>query len=146
MLLLKRQQADYKPPFDLIDFSVNVERRHGADVIAEAMVKIKVGDEVLHTAGEGDGPVHALDIALRKALVAHFPVINQFHLTDYKVRILNGNKGTQAITRVLIDTQNGYHRWSTVGASANIIEASWQALADAIEYGLFTTIEEGQAA
>ena len=146
MLLLKRQQSDYQPPFKLIDFSVNVERRHDADVIAEAMVKIKVGDEVLHTAGEGDGPVHALDIALRKALVAHFPVINQFHLTDYKVRILNGNKGTQAITRVLIDTQNGYHRWSTVGASANIIEASWQALADAIEYGLFTTIEEGQAA
>lgn len=145
MLLLKRQQVDYQPPFKLIDFSVNVERRHDTDVIAEAMVKIKVGDEVLHTAGEGDGPVHALDIALRKALVAHFPVINQFHLTDYKVRILNGNKGTQAITRVLIDTQNGYHRWSTVGASANIIEASWQALADAIEYGLFTTIEEGQA-
>jgi 2-isopropylmalate synthase len=145
MLLLKRQQADYQPPFKLIDFSVNVERRHDADVIAEAMVKIKVGDEIFHTAGEGDGPVHALDIALRKALVAHFPVINQFHLTDYKVRILNGNKGTQAITRVLIDTQNGYHRWSTVGASANIIEASWQALADAIEYGLFTTITEGQA-
>ena len=146
VLLFKRQQANYQPPFELIDFSVSVERRQKRGIIAEAMVKVRVGDEVLHTAGEGCGPVHALDVALRKALVANYPIIDQFHLMDYKVRILNGNLGTQAITRVLIDTQNGYHRWSTVGASPNIIEASWQALADAIEYGLMTTVEEVPAA
>jgi 2-isopropylmalate synthase len=146
ILLLKRQQADYKAPFELIDFSVNVERRQKRGVIAEAMVKIQVGDEIFHTAGEGCGPVHALDVALRKALVANYPVINQFHLMDYKVRILDGALATQAITRVLIDTQNGFHRWSTVGASANIIEASWQALADAVEYGLMTTGIETQTA
>jgi len=136
LLLVKRQKKDYKPPFELLDFSVNVQRRQLRGVISEAMVKVKIDEEVLYTAGEGDGPVHALDIALRKALISHFPIISQFHLTDYKVRILDGNLGTQAVTRVLIDTQNGSHHWSTVGASANIIEASWLALADAIEYGL----------
>jgi 2-isopropylmalate synthase len=142
MLLLKRQQADYQPPFELIDFTVNVDYRQKRGIITEAMVKVRVGDKVLHTAGEGCGPVHALDVAMRKALVADFPLIAQFHLTDYKVRILNGNLGTEAITRVLIDTQNGYHSWSTVGASSNIIEASWQALADSIEYGLLTITDE----
>lgn len=129
----------------MIDFSVSVERRQKRGVIAEAMVKIRLGDEILHTAGEGKGPVHALDVALRKALVAHYPIICQFHLTDYKVRILNGNQGTEAITRVLIDTQNGYHRWCTVGASFNIIEASWQALADSFEYGLMTIENKASA-
>jgi 2-isopropylmalate synthase len=143
MLLLKRQQADYQPPFELIDFSVSVEQRQGRGIITEATVKLRVGGKVLHTAGDGCGPVHALDVAMRKALVEDFPLIEQFHLTDYKVRILNGNLGTQAITRVLIDTHNGYHGWSTVGAGPNIIEASWQALADSIEYGLLTTT--GQA-
>jgi 2-isopropylmalate synthase len=143
MLLLKRQQADYQPPFELIDFSVSVEQRQGRGIITEATVKLRVGGKVLHTAGDGCGPVHALDVAMRKALVEDFPLIEQFHLTDYKVRILNGNLGTQAITRVLIDTHNGYHGWSTVGAGPNIIEASWQALADSIEYGLSTTV--GQA-
>ncbi len=139
MLLLKRQQADYKAPFELIDFSVSVEQRQQRGIITEATVKLRVGEKVLHTAGDGCGPVHALDVAMRKALVEDFPVIGQFHLTDYKVRILNGSLGTQAITRVLIDTHNGYHGWSTVGAGPNIIEASWQALADSIEYGLLTT-------
>jgi 2-isopropylmalate synthase len=146
VLLFKRQHADYKAPFELIDFSVSVEHRQKRGIIAEAMVKVRVGDEVFHTAGEGCGPVHALDMALRKALAANYPIIHQFHLMDYKVRILNGNLGTQAITRVLIDTQNGHHRWSTVGASPNIIEASWQALTDAIEYGLMTTLEKVQIA
>jgi 2-isopropylmalate synthase len=80
--------------------------------------------------------VNALDQALRKALVPHYPALAGFRLADYKVRILDGNKGTGAITRVLIDTHDGTRRWTTVGASANIIEASWRALADAIEYGL----------
>jgi 2-isopropylmalate synthase len=146
MLLLKREQPDYKPPFELIDFTVSVEHRQKRGIITEATVKVRVGDKVLHTAGEGCGPVHALDVAMRKALVDDFPMISHFHLTDYKVRILNGNMGTEATTRVLIDTHNGHSDWSTVGASSNIIEASWQALADSIEYGLLTTTEEVVAA
>jgi 2-isopropylmalate synthase len=136
ILLMCRQEANYQPPFELIDFSVNVQHRQKRGLIAEAMVKVKVGEEVFQTAGEGDGPVHALDVSLRKALIGNFPVIEHFHLTDYKVRILNGNAGTEAVTRVLIDTQNSTSAWSTVGASTNIIEASWQALADSFEYGL----------
>jgi len=137
-LMLKRQQPDYSPPFEMIDFSANVEHRQGRGIFAEATMKVRVptGGEVIHTAAEGNGPVNALDAALRKALVSHYPAIAKFHLADYKVRILDGNNGTAATTRVLIDTQNGAKRWSTVGASANIIEASWRALADSVEYGL----------
>jgi len=135
-LMLKRQSSDYTPPFEMIDFTVNVEHRQGRGIFAEATVKIRVNGEIIHTAAEGDGPVNALDIALRKALAAHYPSIAKFHLSDYKVRILDGDNGTSATTRVLIDTQNGTKRWSTVGASVNIIEASWRALADSFEYGL----------
>ena len=135
-MMLKRQQADYKPPFELLDFFVNVEHRQGRGIFAEATVKVTVEGEVIHTAAEGNGPVNALDTALRKALIPKYPQMAAFHLADYKVRILDGENGTQAITRVLIDTQNGTKRWSTVGASANIIEASWCALADSVEYGL----------
>ncbi len=135
-MMLKRQEMHYQPPFELIDFLVNVEHRSGRGIFAEAMVKVRVKGEVLHTAAEGNGPVNALDLALRKALLPYYPVIDQFHLADYKVRILDGNNGTSAITRVLIDTQNGSRRWSTVGASTNIIEASWRALVDSVEYGL----------
>jgi 2-isopropylmalate synthase len=135
-MMLKRQQSGYTPPFELIDFSVNVEHRLGRGIFAEAAVKVRVGGEILHTVAEGNGPVNALDKALRKALVAHYPALAHFQLADYKVRILDGNNGTAATTRVLIDTQNGAKRWSTVGASANIIEASWRALADSVEYGL----------
>jgi len=119
-----------------MDFSVIVEHRAGRGMLAEATVKVRVAGEVQHTAAEGNGPVNALDAALRKALITHYPAIASFQLADYKVRILDGNNGTAATTRVLIDTQNGTKRWSTVGASANIIEASWRALADAVEYGL----------
>ncbi len=135
-MMLKRQQPDYKPLFELVDFLVNVEHRQGRGIFAEAMVKLKVGDEVMHTAAEGNGPVNALDLALRKALMGHYPQLASFQLADYKVRILDGQDGTEAITRVLIDTRNTTRLWSTVGASANIIEASWQALIDAVEYGL----------
>jgi 2-isopropylmalate synthase len=135
-LMLRRQQPGYEQPFELIDFAVNVEHRRGRGIFAEATVKVRVGGEVQHTVAEGNGPVNALDAALRKALVTHYPAIAGFHLADYKVRILDGDNGTAATTRVLIDTQNGARRWSTVGASPNIIEASWRALADAVEYGL----------
>jgi 2-isopropylmalate synthase len=97
---------------------------------------VKVEGQVVHTAADGDGPVDALDAALRKALAPHYPEVQELHLTDYKVRILDSTNGTGAITRVLIDTHRGGETWSTVGASTNIIEASWRALVDAIEYGL----------
>jgi 2-isopropylmalate synthase len=120
----------------LIDFSAEVEHRQGRGIFAEATVKVRVDGEVIHTAAEGNGPVNALDLALRKALVGRYPSINNFQLVDYKVRILDGHNGTNATTRVLIETQNGSKSWSTVGASTNIIEASWQALVDSVEYGL----------
>jgi 2-isopropylmalate synthase len=135
-MMLKRQEYGYKPPFDLIDFSVNVEHRDKRGIFAEATVKVRVQGEVLHTAAEGNGPVNALDNALRKALIGYYPQLEGFHLSDYKVRILDSDHGTEAITRVLIDTRNSTSRWSTVGASTNIIEASWRALADSMEYGL----------
>jgi 2-isopropylmalate synthase len=135
-LMLKRHQAGYTAPFEMIDFSAIVENRQGRGLFAEATVKVCVKGEIFHTAAEGDGPVNALDSALRKALEVHYPQINTFHLDDYKVRILNGDAGTAASTRVLIDTLSDGKRWSTVGASTNIIEASWRALVDSIEYGL----------
>ncbi|HET7145032.1 MAG TPA: citramalate synthase [Anaerolineales bacterium] len=135
-MMLKRQEYGYKPPFELVDFFVNVEHRQGRGIFAEAMVKVRVQGELLHTAAEGNGPVNAMDNALRKALVGYYPQVAKFHLSDYKVRILDSDHGTEAITRVLIDTRNDTGRWSTVGASTNIIEASWRALADSIEYGL----------
>ena len=140
-MMLRRQQADYKPLFELIDFFVNVEHRQGRGIFAEAMVKVRVNGEILHTAAEGNGPVNALDIALRKALQTTYPLLATFHLADFKVRIMDSEQGSEAITRVLIDTQNGTKRWSTVGASANIIEASWQALVDSIEYGLMVAVK-----
>jgi 2-isopropylmalate synthase len=133
---LHRAKPDYKPIFTLIDFTVIVEDRRGRGGVAEAMVKIEIDGEIIHTAAEGNGPVNALDMALRKALVPRYPLITDFQLADYKVRILDGNNGTAAVTRVLIETQNGHRRWNTVGAGANIIRASWLALVDSVEYGL----------
>jgi 2-isopropylmalate synthase len=135
-LMIHRQNSDYVPPFELIDYSATVEHRRGRGVFAEAMVKVQVENEVIHTVAEGNGPVNALDSALRKGLIPVYPRLAEFQLADYKVRIIDGNNGTAATTRVLIDSQNGHNRWSTVGASPNIIEASWLALYDSIEYGL----------
>ena len=144
-MLMKRAQPGYAPPFQLVDFLVNVEHRAGRGLFSEAMVKVRVDGEVLHTAAEGDGPVDALDAALRKALLPRYPGIAELQLADYKVRILDGQNGTGAVTRVLVDTQRGGRRWSTVGASTNIIEASWRAIVDAIEYGLTVAPAEGGA-
>jgi 2-isopropylmalate synthase len=135
-LLMARNQPDYEPPFEVLDFQASVGRRRGGGMFAEATVKVQIGDEVVHTAGEGNGPVSALDSALRKALKPFFPEVAEIHLSDYKVRILDGRSGTEATTRVLIDSQSAHDSWSTVGASSNIIEASLQALVDSIEYGL----------
>ncbi len=144
-LLLKRLEPGYEPPFTLVDYAVMVENREGRGTFAEATVKLAVEDEILHTAGEGNGPVNALDSALRKALTPVYQELESFKLADYKVRILDGQRGTAATTRVLIDTRNGHHRWSTVGASTNIIEASWIALADSVEYGLLLAAPDGRA-
>ncbi|MFV1857792.1 MAG: citramalate synthase [Anaerolineales bacterium] len=135
-MLLKRQTDDYVAPFELIDYAVVVENRAGRGTFAEATVKVDVDGELVHTAAEGNGPVNALDAALRKALTPIYPALSSFHLVDYKVRIVDGQNGTAATTRVIIDSRNGSQEWSTVGASANIIEASWQALVDSIDYGL----------
>ena len=135
-LMLHRLRPDYVRPFTLIDYFLINEHRHGRGLLSEAMVKIKVGDEVKFTAAEGNGPVDALSTALRASLVGSFPVLEGVRLSDYKVRILNGDEGTAAITRVLIDFHAGIETWTTVGASPNIIEASWRALSDSMEYAL----------
>lgn len=143
---LHRAQPGYKPIFELIDFTTIVEDRRGRGPLAEAMVKIDIEGDVVHTAAEGNGPVNALDLALRKALRPHYPHIADFHLADYKVRILDPGEGTAATTRVMIDTQMGTKRWSTVGAGSNIIRASWMALMDSVEYGLAIAVPEAKAA
>ena len=135
-IMLQRLQEDYHPPFELVDFTVIVEHRQGRGMLAEAMVKVRVDGQVVHTAAEGNGPVSALDAALRKALEDYYPKLRQVRLSDYKVRILDSDNGTGAAVRVLIDTKNGTRQWSTVGASTNIIEASWRALADSMEFAL----------
>ncbi|MFW6197425.1 MAG: citramalate synthase [Myxococcota bacterium] len=135
-LLVQREADEYRPLFEVLDFRAESGQRTGAEPYAEATVKVRVGDEVVHTAAEGNGPVSALDRALRKALAPFFPEIDAFHLADYKVRILDGTEGTAATTRVLIDHRDEHRSWSTVGASSNIIEASFHALVDGIEFGL----------
>ena len=135
-LLVRRAAADYTPPFTLVDVMIVVEQRRGVDMLAEATVKLRVGDEVYHTAAEGNGPVNALDQAMRKALLPSYPELADVHLVDYKVRILDSDSATGATTRVLLEAARGDERWTTVGCSANIIEASWQALADSLELPL----------
>ncbi|NOX61182.1 MAG: citramalate synthase [Chloroflexi bacterium] len=135
-LMLRRTQPDYKPPFEMIDFTTNVEHRRGRGLFSEATVKVQVDDKIFHEVAEGNGPVNALNLALRKALERIYPQLKSVHLADYKVRILDTHEGTAATTRVLIDFTDGERRWTTVGASTNIIEASWQALADGLEYAL----------
>ena len=136
-MLLHRAEPGYTAPFEMLDFMVVVEHREGRGLFAEATIKVRVGGHVFHTVAEGNGPVNALDAALRKALASTYPHLAAFDLADYKVHILDGERGTAATTRVLIDMQNETRRWTTVGASPNIIEASWLALADAVEYGLW---------
>ncbi len=135
-LMLRRTHPAYVPPFELIDYKVMVMQRRTRGLSAEATVKVRVGPKHLHTVAEGNGPVNALDAALRKALKDVYPRLHGIRLVDYKVRILNGENATAAITRVLIESKSGTRHWSTVGASTNIIEASWRALIDSMEYAL----------
>ena len=142
---LRRAALDYKPLFNLLDFTVIVEDRRGRGQLAEAMVKLDVDGDVVHTAAEGNGPVNALDLALRKALLPNYPALRDIQLVDYKVRILDSQNATGAMTRVLIDSYNGSERWSTVGAGTDIIGASWLALVDSLEYGLSIAEEKTEA-
>ncbi len=142
-LLVYRAQPGYQAPFELVDFMVVVEKRRRSptrrdpdEALSEAMVKVKVGDEIVHTVAEGNGPVNALDQALRRALLGFFPELAAIRLVDYKVRILEGNTGTESQVRVLIESSDGNTDWTTVGSSTNIIEASYLAVADSLEYWL----------
>ena len=135
-LLLRRTRTGYQSPFELVDFHVLVTTGRDGGMASEATVKVRVHDEVIHTAAEGNGPVNALDKAVRKALLPFFPKLAEVYLTDYKVRILDGDAATGSQTRVLVSSSNGRKTWTTVGSSTNIIEASWMALADSLEYAL----------
>jgi len=136
-LLIRRNSPGYVAPFRILDYTCLVEQRAGRELLAECTVKVEVAGEVLHTAAEGNGPVNALDGALRKALGAFYPVLDAVHLVDYKVRILDGTTATAAKTRVIIDSQDGSRTWSTMGSDTNIIAASAQALADSLEYAVW---------
>lgn len=136
-LLIKKAQGRHRPFFELQGFRV-VTSRQGQDAPcgAEAIIKVKVNGEDRHVVAEGDGPVNALDRALRKALVDDYPVLKRTHLIDFKVRVLNARSGTAARVRVLIESSDGESTWTTVGVSENLIEASYQALVDSIDYVL----------
>jgi len=135
-LLVKKSLGKHKKFFDLAGFRVSVEKREDGKLISEATIKVKVKGKLEHTAAEGDGPVNALDNALRKALEKFYPQLKEMSLTDFKVRIVNPAAGTKAKTRVFIESGDKKDIWSTIGVSENIIEASWQALVDSIEYKL----------
>ena len=135
-LLLQKEFKKCKSFFDLVGFKVIVEKRENNKLISEATIKLMISGKLEHTAAEGDGPVNALDNALRKALTKFYPTLVKMHLTDFKVRVLDEKGGTTAKVRVLIQSQDEEDSWSTIGVSENIIEASWQALADSIEYKL----------
>jgi 2-isopropylmalate synthase len=135
-LLLRRQLDRWKPRFELKNYRVTVDSRATGDSAAEATIQVEVDGREEHTAASGDGPVHALDRALRKALRPFYPEVEGMHLTDYRVRVLDGAGGTGTQVRVLIESADERGSWTTVGVSPNILEASWEALADSIEYGL----------
>jgi len=135
--LLMRQADGWEQPFFRLEsFRVITEQRDDGRFVTEATIKVHSGDERLIATAEGNGPVNALDQALRRAIGQAHPALAGVHLTDYKVRVLDTAKGTAAVTRVLIDSTDGDRTWSTIGVSENIIEASWQALSDSIVYGL----------
>jgi 2-isopropylmalate synthase len=145
-LLVKKVAGHYLPKFERLAYRVNVEADANNQPVTEATIKVRIGDQVAHTVSEGDGPVNALDGALRKALIQAFPRLAEVQLVDYKVRVVNARAGTAARVRVVIESRDQDSVWGTVGVSENIIEASWLALVDSIEYKLIKDEEEGSSA
>ncbi|NJK78627.1 MAG: citramalate synthase [Chloroflexaceae bacterium] len=135
-MLVRRSDPNYQSPFELLDFTVIVEKRGDNQIYSQATTRVRVGDQVMHTAADGDGPVNALDVAIRKALLPYYPQLAEVKLADFKVRIIDEHRGTAAVPRVVIESMRGEERWSTIGASQNIIEASWMALWDSLELPL----------
>jgi len=135
-ILVAKVMGTYTPSFDLEKYHVNVERNKAGQIVTEATVKLKVGDTSEHVVAEGDGPVNALDNALRRSLERFYPNIKDMHLIDYKVRVVNARAGTAARVRVIIESRDADSLWGTVGVSENIIDASWEALVNSVEYKL----------
>ena len=135
-LLVQRCAGRFQQHFEQIKYHVEVDADPARDVVTEATVKVHVAGSERHEVAEGDGPVNALDAALRKALNGTFPGLREMRLVDYKVRILDTGAGTEANVRVLIESTDGERVWNTVGSSTDVIEASWLALTDALEYYL----------
>ncbi|MBN2036124.1 MAG: citramalate synthase [Chitinispirillaceae bacterium] len=135
-LLARKKLGHFTEPFEVLGFRVIEEKRENGNVFSEATIKVREDDIIEHTAAEGDGPVNALDNALRKALTKFYPSLAKVKLEDFKVRVLDGREGTEAKVRVLIESSDGESRWATVGVSTNIIEASWLALIDSLKYKL----------
>ena len=142
-LMVRRSQPGYREPFEVLDVVVISERRRASETFVEATVKLKVEGEVAHVVAEGSGPVDAMDIAFHKALDTHFPLLREVHLTDFKVRILNPEAATAAKTRVLIESRLHGMTWSTIGVSRDMIEASCEALRDALELPLLRAAQPG---
>ena len=135
-LLVRKCQGKFRPHFERLSYRVNVETNARGEIHAEATVEIRIGDEVRREMAEGNGPVNALDAAMRKALNGHFPALRKLQLVDYKVRVINSEAATAASVRVVIESQDESDVWGTVGVSENVIEASWIALVDSFEYCL----------
>jgi 2-isopropylmalate synthase len=145
-LLLRREAGDYEPLFTLESWRVIVERRADGQLVTEATIKIWLGGERYVRTAEGNGPVNALDRALREALGEIHPHLRDIDLVNFKVRILDETKGTGAVTRVLLDASDGDRVWGSIGVSENVIESSWEALVDSLEYGMQLTRRDGGAA
>lgn len=141
-LMLLQASGDLKELFVLESFKILMEKTADNSVVSEAVVKLRVNNQTVHTAADGNGPVNALDNALRKALENYFPTLSKMHLTDYKVRVLDESEATAAKVRVLIESAYEGEKWSTVGVSTNVIEASYEALLDSISYLLWKNKEE----
>jgi 2-isopropylmalate synthase len=145
-LLMRRTAGWEQPWFRVESFRViadDLDPELTGGINTEATIKVHVGSERLVATAEGNGPVNALDTALRDALNGRYPALERVHLTDYKVRVLDTAKGTGAVTRVLVDSTDGERTWTTIGVSENIIEASWQALSDSLVYGLLHATAPG---
>ena len=135
-LLISKIKSEYHDFFKLKGFRILLEKNEDGEQRSEATIRMEVNNTIEHTAAEGDGPVNALDNALRKALTKFYPEISEMKLSDYKVRVLNPQQATAAKVRVLIESSSDGETWGTVGVSENIIEASWQALTESISYYL----------